>query len=812
MMRGMVRHPLLRDVARDFGLAVRLLFRRRGFTAIVLLTLALGTGTPAAIFSVVNAVLLQPLPFAEPDRVVQFRLEGGRAGSPVSIDAIPAEMALQWQQETSTLDAIALLNEQSLTLSSSAGPFRLTGAAVSANLFELLGVRAAVGSTFERQSRDARQVVLSHETWHRHFGASGSVVGSTVTLNGEPYGVLGVMPARFDFPSPDAAFWVPLVIQQGGGRGMLLRAIGRLRPGVTIDDAVREGRTLLAPMEAGPHSHVLFARTLQDQMVGGARRVLWVFMAAVGVVFVVAVVNIALLLLTRGAGRDLEFSIRIAIGAGRGHLFRQLLIEGLLLATLGGAAGLLLANGMLRVLLAMAPASIPRLQDAAIDGRVLAFSGLLIVITTLLFGLLSAARAMTIAPASSLARAGGDSHSTRTRAGRWRLNALVISELAATSVLLVAAGLLLRTFVGLVLVDQGYAPGGAVAFQINLPAARYPSPGARLAFHERALERLRALPGIERLGLTTSMPTRQPSARMEFSPVPVSGAPDPINTPIVETRTVSEGFFAAMGIPLLAGRDFSAEDELAADPVIIVSESYVRRYFPGRGALGEIVYSRIGGDRRIVGIVGDVRPAATGAEPVPAAYLALRQDVGVFRWFATVTVVARGSAELTPLQPALRAAVLALDPDMPAFNMRPLRADVAAVVAGPQFVAAVLTGFALVAVILAAGGVYGVIAYSVAQRTREIGVRSALGATRRQILALVLRDGVGVVAAGVGAGLVASLWLARGLTGLLHQVSPADPLALALVAAVLSFVGLLAAFVPARRATRVSALDALREV
>jgi putative ABC transport system permease protein len=737
---------------------------------------------------------------------VQFRIEGRSPAGPIAFDALPADAALEWNAQSNTLAAMALFNERALTLSCADGPYRLTGIAGTPNIFDVLGVSPEFGLTFDAASSGGRVVVLAHETWQRHFGGDRSIVGKSVVFDSERYIVLGVMPKAFGFPTPEAAFWVPLLLETGGTRGMLLPAVARVKPGVAVPAVVEEGRLLLGDTGLMREGRSFLVRTMQDQMVGGVRRMLSILMGAVSFVFVIATTNIGLLLLTRGTGREHEFAIRLALGAGRARLMRQLFVEGFTLAAIGSAAGLGLAAVSLDALLQLAPPDMPRLREARLDGTVLAFTCALTILSSLAFGILSAGRAVL----TDITRADGRLAGTNSASGRSRrrLNLLAAGELALTMVLLVGAGLLLRSFLRVALINQGFQSQGALALQINLPSARYPNPASRLAFHRELLERLRGFSGLEYAGLTTAMPNRQPSARFDFSAAGVPAFPDPLTRPIAEVRTVSEDFFEAMGIPLRAGRTFRAEDEAGAEEVIVISERLARQHFPNVNPVGRLLYSGTG-TRRIVGVVGDVRPAAPGADFAPAAYLSMRQDEHIFRWFGTVTIVVR-SKDLDAAARSLRSLVLSLDSEMPPFNVRTLSAEVSKLVAAPRFSAALLGIFAVVALVLAAVGVYGVMAYSTGQRTQEIGVRIALGATQVQILRLILRDGFLILGSGLLTGLVAAVWLAQALTGLLHEVTPADPMALAAVTALLLCTGLLAAYLPARRATRISALDALR--
>jgi putative ABC transport system permease protein len=460
-------------------------------------------------------------------------------------------------------------------------------------------------------------------------------------------------------------------------------------------------------------------------------------------------------------------------------------------------------------LVRLAPPNMPRLRDVALDGTTILFAIALVVASGIVFGMLSAFRALSSDPVRSLGRLGGDGHVVMPRASRRRLDALAASALALTVLLLVAAGLLLRSFAGVLGTDQGFESDGGLALQITLPASRYPSPDARLAFHDRLLERIRQIPGIQHAGLTTSMPNRQPTGRFDFNPVDVPFSGEPMSRSISDVRMVSGGFLEAMGLGLIAGRTFRPDDRAGAEPVMVISEDLARQHFPNRQAVGEMLYSGTG-DRRVVGVVTTVKPATDGRPPSPAAYLPLHQAYDVLEWMATVTVVLRGP-DAEAASAAVRSLVLSLDPDMPTFNVRTLDEEVSRLVAPQRFSATVLGAFAATALVLASLGVYGVVSYSTRMRTREIGVRLALGATRAGILRLVLREGAIIVGAGGGMGLLMSTWLAQSLTGLLHEVQPADPVALMAVAGVLMIVGGLAAYLPARRATRIRALDALRE-
>ena len=787
---------------------LRYLIRRPSFAGIAVLTMALGIGAPTSIFTVIHAVLLKPLPYPEPDRLVSARIDAKTPQGPLVFDAMPASAALDWRAHSSTLSDAAVYDDRAMTLTTANGPFRLTGIAATPNLFSVLAVSPAAGRLFDPTTA-GDEIVLSDDAWRRYFGGDPTTIGTTITLDGRPRILAGVMPHDFRFPTAEASFWVPLTLDPNATRGMLIPAIGRLKPGASLQGAIAEGRQILRATGDTDLADQFGLRTMQDQMVGGVRRLLWMLMVAVSVVFAIATTNIALLLLTRGAGREREFSIRLALGAGRARLSRQLLTEGFLLAAIGGVVGVGFAALSLQALLRLAPADLPRLREATLNGVVLAFAVMLTMVTGAVFGLLSAGRAVVTDPVRALGRLGGDSHTSIAPRLRRRLNLLAAGELALTMVLLVGAGLLLRSFVRVLLVDQGFDGRGALAAQINLPSARYPTPPSRLAMLDRVLEQLRRTPGLADAAVTMALPNRQPTARFLFSATGVPVFHDPLSTPSTEVRSVSEGFFAAMGIPILAGREFQSSDTAGAEPVIVISARMAKREYADRNPVGQLLYSGEG-TRRVIGVVGDVKPATAGLEIAPATYLPIRQDLGVFEWFGTATLIVR-SQNLAAAATSVRTVALSLDRDMPPFNVRPLTEDVAALVAGPKFAATVLAIFASIALVLATVGVYGVMAFSAAQRTREIGIRMALGATGPQVLRAVMRDGVGVIGIGITSGTAAAIWLARAMTGLLHEVTPADPGSIASVSAVLLIAGLIAVYLPARRATRVNTLSALRE-
>lgn len=787
--------------------AWRLLAAQPGFAAVLLITLALGIGAPTAVFSVVHAVLLQPLPYPDAHRLVQFRIDARHPRGNAVFDALPAEPAMQWAVQSATLQALALYNNRALTLVTPDGPTRLSGIAATPNLFVVIGVRPLLGDSFAPTSVDTHQIVLSHATWREHFAADPAIIGRPILLDSELFLVRAVMPPEFQFPDEESRFWVPLTLTPGGSRGMLLPAIARMHRTATLPEVTEEGRRVLADGGFGNGDATLIVRTLHDQLVGPVERVVWVVFAAVGLVTVIATANLALLLLVRGAGRVQEFAIRLALGASRAQLFRQLAAEALVLSAIGGALGTVLAFALLGVLIGTAPPDVPRLREAAINAPVLLLALAITLLTGVTLAVLSTGRTLGLDVIAAWHRPAFASQRP-TESPRRRMQLLASAELALTMVLLVAAGALLQSFVARALIDHGFDPRGAVALRVSLPPARYAGADARAAFHGELLEHLRRSAGADALGLATALPNRQPSGRFDFSRTPIAGPRDPLSMQIAEVRMATPGFIPAMGLRL-RGRDFARSDVDGAERVVIISEQMARLHFPEGDAEGNVLYSGAAGALRVAGVVSDVRPA-DGREPSPAAYLPLAQNADVLQWFSSINVILRG-ADSVALADAVRTAVASLDREVPVYDVRPLARELAGLVAGPRYVATVLTAFATVALVIAAIGVYGVTAYSAARRTREIGIRIALGATRVQVMRTILQDGALVIVAGLALGVLAATWLSQLITGMLHDAPPVTAGALAGVGALLAASALLAAYLPTRRATRIAAVEALRQ-
>ncbi len=798
----------------DLRFALRTLAKSPGFTLVAVLTLALGIGANAAIFSVVNAVLLRPLPYADPDALVRLlTVEGGSRGPNMT----PPDF-LDLAERSRAFSDVAAYGQGSAALSGEGEPLRLNVARTSASFFRTLGVAPLLGRDFraeDNQPGSEPVAVLGHGLWRQRFGGDPAVVGGRVTLNGKPHTVVGVMPPGFDYPAGGEA-WVPLTYSEAftgddSRFNYSIEVIARARPGVT-DGRMRED---LDAVMAGIHDAHPMKRSvtlepvpLREHLLGDTRTPLLVLFGAVGLVLLVACANVANLYLARAASRQGEIAVRAALGAGRGRLVRQLLTESAVVALLGGGAGLLLASWATEVLVAMQPQGMPRLDEVRLDGAVVAFAAGAAVLAVLLVGLVPALRATR----SDLARTIRESGGARGGRGGNRLRAgMVVAELALSVVLLAGAGLLVRSFVRLLAVDPGFRTEGALAFEVALPGAAYGSDGEVDAFYSRLVERIGELPGVGPVGAAASLPMTGYGMGSSFS---VEGGPPPSpgDGRELQVRAATPDYFRAMGVRLLRGRGFEAQDRKGTPPVVLLNDAAVRRFFPDEDPVGRrlaLTWWRdgetdpVGGT--VVGVVGDVRERGLDREAVPTLYVAHSQVP-----LRSMHVVARTAADPLALAAAVRREVTALDAAIPVANVRTLDALVAESVSARRFYMLLLGVFAAAALVLAAIGVFGVMSYSVARRTREIGVRMALGAHAGRMLRLVLREALGLAALGVALGVAGALALTRLLSGLLYGVTATDPLTFVAVAATLSAVALLASYLPARRATRVDPMVALR--
>ncbi len=802
------------NLLQDLKYGLRLLRRSPGFAAAAIITLALGIGANTALFSVVSGILLRPLPYPQPDRLMALWMsDKGYPGHRPLSDADFND----WRSASKAFENAAAFTDSNFTLTGMGEPEKMRGAAVTREFFPALGVSPILGSGFA-PGDDApgapRRVVLSHQLWERRFASSKRVVGQTIMVNGTPRLVAGVMPAGFDYPTQDAQslrgtiqIWSLMINEPPTGRGpYYLWVVGRLKEGVTPDQGAAEANRIGAqvarqhPLENAKATYT--ATPLKESMVSDVRRALLLLQGAVVFVLLIAAANVANLLLARSAAREREIAVRAALGAGRGRILRMLLTEGLVLAALGGAGGLLLARWGTEWLVAMGPENLPRLQEVGIDGRVLIFAGLTALACGLLVSLTPGLRTLRSDLNAALkqgARTGEDRASQRT----W--SAFVIAEVALAAMLLVGAALMLTSFIRLQSTSPGFEPAKIRTMAIEL-SARYDTDPKIHAFYDRMLEAVRGLPGVEAAGTGTSLPPHQLTVSDNFT-IPGTELAAP---PLAVWLAVSPDYFRALGVPILRGRDFTPADRTGTPWVTIINETLAKRYFKDVDPIGK--HLKIGGPERpkapvmeIVGVAADVQFQGLDAEPAPAYY----EPTGQVAWGSTYLVV-RSRGDGQALTTALRTTFKSLDPDMPAPVVRTMEENISDSVAAPRFRTLLLAIFGSAGVLLAGIGVYGVISYSVLRRTREIGVRMALGARPRDILRSVVGRGLLLTCVGLGLGVGGALALSRLLSGLLFGVAPTDPRIYAVACVFFLAISLLACYFPARRAARVDPLVSLR--
>jgi putative ABC transport system permease protein len=791
----------------DLRYGARMLMKQPGFTLIAVITLALGIGANTAIFSVVNAVLLRPLPFNDPERLVMVWNRGAEAAGG---DRTPLAVAdlLDWRAQSRSFAEIGAFQNIMFSFTGGDSPERVQAAGVTANFFSMLGTQAQLGRTFspdEERPGAQRVALLSDGFWRKHFAADPQVVGRTINLNGASYTVIGVMPAALDFPSKWVELWTALQLQQPTRRGpYFLNGVARLKPGVSLDQARAEAlNALKSSFEGELDLNVL---PVNEFIVGDVRLALLVLLAAVTLVLLIAAVNVANLMLTRSAARVKEISIRVALGAGRARIIRQLLTESLLLAAAGGLLGAMWASWGVELLLKMAPESVPRLSQIGIDGRALGWTALVSLLTGVLFGLAPAWQSSRLGINETLKEGGRGATESRGKR-RWR-DLLVISELALAVMLLIDAGLLVKSFWRLQRVDSGIDTERVLTMQLALRGQRYADPKQVDAFYPRLLERIQALPGVRTAAVSNSLPPDNTEESDDFT---IEGRTNLPNqpSPIAYVIRVSQDYFRAVGIPLRRGRYFNAADSGDAPLVAIINETMARQFFPNEDPIGKRINTADEGQpawRQIIGVVGDAKYNGLAEETQPAMYQPSLQATS-YNVFLSVKTEA---ADPLGLVSAVRNEIESLDPDLPVARVRTLEQHFATAVAQPRFGATLVAIFAALALILASVGVYGVISYSVTQRTHEIGVRVALGARSLDVLSLVVRQGMTLTVIGLGVGLGASFALTRLIKTLLFGVSATDPLTFIVISVLLTFVALLACFVPARRAAKVDPMIALR--
>ncbi len=790
----------------DLRFGLRMLLRQPAFTTLVVLTLALGIGANTAIFSVVDGVLLRPLPYPAPERLAMVW------GKHASIGRETASMPdfLDWREGTPSFANLAAFHFAALNRTGEGEPERLIAMRATANFFQTLGVTLAKGRGFEvgEDRRGANSVaVLSHGYWTRHFGANPAVLGRSLTLDGVPHTIIGVAPEGFRLVQ-DAELWVPLATdQEQGRRADFLRVIGRLAPGATLERAQAELTSVMQRLEQQyPNTNARWtaeAVSLREELVGDSRPALLVFMGAVGLVLLIACANVANLMLARAARRQRELAVRAALGASSGRLVRQLLTESVLLALMGGGLGLLLAVWGIDALRVARLGLIPSHVEPGIDGRVLAFTLVLSVVTGMLFGLAPALRLPDKALDHTL-RAGARGLTGGLGLRQLR-GILVLAEVAIALVLLVGAALLLRSFERLQRVEPGFQPEGVLTVRLSLPRTKYPDDARLEAFSGQLEERVRAAPGVRSAALASTVPLGAGAGTYDFS---IEGRPlaDPGLVQDTETFSVSPGYFPTLGIPLKAGRLLESGDGASAPGVAVISEAMARRFWPGQEPLGARL--SLDGERwfTVVGVVGDVRNATLAKEPYPQLYLPFAQMP-----MSSMYLAVRAAGEPRALVGTLRREVAALDAELPLADIRTMDERLSRSVEQPRVNVLLLGGFAGVALLLAGLGIYGVISQSVAQRTREIGIRMALGARPGDVLRLMIHQGMTPALVGIVLGLVAAGLGSRVLASLLYGVSATDPLSFATVPLFLAAVAFFAAWLPARRATRVDPTEALRQ-
>ena len=803
----------------DVRHAVRTLAARPAFAATGVLTLAIGIGATTTIFGVVDAVILRPLPLKEPERLAVIWETSPRLPVPVMVVS-PPNLA-DWRERTRSFDALGAFQLASFTVSHAGGAEQLDGARVSPELLSLLGVPPHAGRLFTQdESGDGAPAValISSSYWLRRFNGGPEAIGAALVVNDQPHTIVGVMPASFQFPpaitlrglGPAAPrdVWVPLrnLSPQRGAHN--LTVIGRLRAGATFESAQRD-MTAIAAELAREHPETnrdWSARVvpLADQIVGDIRPALMAFAGAVGFVLLLACANVANLLLVRGVARRKEIAIRTALGATRGDLVRQLLIEAVVLGVAGAALGALLAVWAVRIVALAAPATMPRLEEIEVNARVLAFSLGAGLLSAMLFGLAPLLQTARARIAEWLHERGSGAG---TPAARRLQQALVVAEVSLALVLLVGAGLLAESFVRLRSVDPGFARDRVLTAKVMLPARRYPAREAQVAFAERAVASLAELPGVQGAAVTNAAPLADSREGTSFD---IEGAPPwPAGAePHMNWNIVSTGYFETLGVRLVRGRTFDERDRLDTTPVIVINETLANRYFAGEDPIGRRMRAgfNTGVAREIVGVVATERHAGPRAEPHNGVYLPFSQ----FPRAGPLTFLVRTASDPASLTGALRQAIAALDPGLAVFRAQPMAEVVDQSMATPRFSTTLLTAFAAVALLLAGVGLYGVISHAVSQRTREIGLRMALGATRADVLQMILGRGVLLAAVGVAAGLLGAVAVARLFAALLFGVSATSPPTYALSGIVLLAVGALASYLPARRAMRVDPVVALR--
>lgn len=819
--REVWRWAPVEELLADVRYALRQLRRAPAFAAAAMVTLALGIGANTAVFSVVNAVVLRPLPFPDSDRLVSVQVRATQAGVPYQ-ENLSYPQFFEFRKQNGVFDRLVCYRDTSMALSGAGEAINVPTEIVSWDMFDALRVQPLAGRGFRPEEEAAGQqaVILGHRLWEEKFSADTSIIGRTIVLNREPYVVVGVAPRSFAFPveNPEVQLWITLAADAGPGTvtpmtqqaGLrMLNAIGRLGPGVSVSRATAVMDSVEAALvREDPDDYKRVASTWIvpeiDSVIGGTRRPILILLGAVGLVLLVACANVANLLLARTAERQREFAVRASIGAGRARIVRQLLTESLTLALAGSAAGVLMAVGCVRAVARLATGSIPRIEQAGVDGRVLAFSIGLALLTTALFSLAPAARLARmelISPLKEAARgnaAGGD---------RFR-NALVVFQIALGMVLLSGAGLLASGFVHLMRRDIGLRPDGLLTFSIGLPRELMRGT-AHLVFESRVVDRLRALPGVTAAAAGVPLPLAGNQINISFN---IEERPSPQSSrPFSDVALVTPDYFQSVGIPVQEGRGFTENDDADAPPVLVVNRAFADKFFPGERAIGKRMEPGATADgvrngmREIVGVVGNARQDPLGAAPDAIYYYAEKQ----LPWCCLKYVV-RTSGPVAALESSIHAVVASIDASAPVYAVHPMEETLATAFAAPRFQVLLLGAFAAIALLLTAVGLYGVLAYAVLSRTREIGIRVALGANRGTVLRMVLREAAILVVSGVAIGVAGAAVGNRVANTMVYAAGMPQPLLLLAAGCAIVFTATVAAIVPARRAASVDPMQALR--
>jgi putative ABC transport system permease protein len=804
----------------DLRYSLRSLARHPGFTAVVVIVLALGIGANTAIFTVIDSVLLKPLPYPDPGRLVKAWGRFTGIGIPDDRNWISVPEFKDFERLNRSFSGLAAMSGASFNVSAGGTPERVDGAAVSASMFPMLGVKPEIGRLFTREEetpgRD-RVVLISHGLWQRRFAKDPGLIGRTMRVNGVPYQVIGVLPAWFNFPA-DTEIWGPLAfsaedLSQNARGGHGLQVLARIKPELSLAQAKADAEvmttSIIEQSPGYPYKRFNFAVLLSpllDEVVGDVRKPLWVLMAAVGAVLLIACANVAGLLLARATAREREIAIRVALGAGQRTLIRQLLTESLILGTASGLAGIVLAAVGLRMLKGMAESSFPRVAAASLDGSALVFAVVLSLITGLVFGLApawQAARSVTY----DVLKEGGRGSSAGARSQRFR-RALVVAEVALSLMLLVGAGLLIRSFLQLQRTDPGFRPDNVLTMRFSLPDETYGKEDMQRAFYRELLDRVTKLPGVESAGGISILPLSG-SDSSGTTTIDTNAVPADQRSPECDRRVVLPGYFESMGIKVVRGRTIDTRDTDKSAPVAVVDETLASKYWPGENVVGKRL--KLGGLESkapwmtVAGVVAHVRNRTLEALSRPTVYMAHAQNPS-----EAMSLTVRTAMDPSALSSSVQRVAQGLDPDQPMYKVRTMNQLMAESIARRRLATTLLGVFAGCALLLAAIGLYGVMAYAVTQRTHEIGIRVALGASRGQVIRMVLGQSLGITGAGIGIGFVGAIGVARAVSNMLFGVRPGDPVTFALVAAGLALVALAASYIPAWRASVVDPAISLR--